>query len=303
MVENNYRSLPCMLVVLVGLPASGKTTIANLLQQYFQQQKMLQNNISIKIIDIDKIRIENVGLKFDPLKEEAIIQKKYALIKDSIAPNTIILIDDMHYYVSMRHEIYQIAKKTHSMYFTIAVETPLENCLSWNINRGESIPNSVITSVAGKFDPMGLKYRWDKPDSTLNPTHREIKTIIGQVGQHILERWSESPSFDEDLTKLNQNTTSDSKELNDTVQQWDQMSRKMISLLLIDPQNSPIIIDVMNLIFDRTSVRKKEMMGPILADMRKKFLHWLKEDHIRGKDIENLISMLHSFHEFLKHQN
>jgi tRNA uridine 5-carbamoylmethylation protein Kti12 len=296
------ESLPFALIVLVGLPASGKTTLAKSLQQLLKIHTGFNIEISVKIIDTDAIRLQLFGPEFDFSKEGLVIENKYRIIEESISKNTVLIIDDMHYYVSMRHQLFEFANKTQSLYYTILVDTPFDICLKWNIERGETVPNAVVSSIASKFDPMGLKYRWDHPNSIVDMSQNDLERQINGIISSFIQEWQK---FTKQGMKSEINSGDiilQQSSIDDQNQYWDQLTRKMVSFIITEPQSIPIVQTIKTVISNKSGKNSKKI-GVLLADARKKFLNWLKEDPIRGIEIENLITMLHSFHIFLNHEN
>lgn len=175
MISHNF------LVILVGLPASGKSTFSRDLQ------KLLKNVtvFTVEIIDPDIIRKELFPNEFHFENEAVVRNKNYQLIKTALNKNCIVISDDLNYYTSMRQELKQIADNMKVDYFIIHISTPLEICLKWNEDRGFKIPDQVIRNVFSKIDKFD-KYSWDKPfaaydlSKTKNLEHT-IKLLINSI--------------------------------------------------------------------------------------------------------------------------
>jgi tRNA uridine 5-carbamoylmethylation protein Kti12 len=152
------------LICLVGLPASGKSTFANMLKIALEKRF---NNLDIKIIDPDKIRQVINPDKFNHEKEHIVRNENLRRIKEELEKGNFVISDDLNYYSSMRHDLREIAINLNSYFFIIHISTPIETCIKWNEDRGEPIPNPLISKVNDKFDKFG-KYNWDFPDATYN---------------------------------------------------------------------------------------------------------------------------------------
>ncbi len=157
------------LVILAGLPSSGKSTIAQAMQTYFPT--CLQPPCpAITIIDPDRFRGENAThLQFHPEDEPQIKQKVMEETARELRAGHITIVDDLNYYQSMRHDLLQLVLETNVPYLVIFVNTPLEVCKTWNKIRGSKIPDDVIDKVALKFDYFE-RYAWDRPDFTIDPS-------------------------------------------------------------------------------------------------------------------------------------
>ena len=107
---------------LTGLPASGKTTIANLLEK-----KLHDNNVLVKIIDGDKIRAginKDLGFSISDRTENI---RRVAGISKEFNDCAIIVINC---FVSPTNEIRALAKEIigSDSFYEIYVQCPLEIC-------------------------------------------------------------------------------------------------------------------------------------------------------------------------------
>ena len=152
MIDQNF------LIILVGLPASGKTTFAFMLKETLEQITPYK----VKIIDPDKIRSIHFPNKFNSKNESFVRKTNLEGIESALKNNFIVISDDLNYYTSMRHDLKEIAEKLKKTFFFIYITTPFEVCVKWNEKRGYTIPNQVISNVNVKFDPFH-NYNWDKP--------------------------------------------------------------------------------------------------------------------------------------------
>ncbi len=152
MIDQNF------LIVLVGLPASGKTTFAILLKETIEQI----TSYKVKIIDPDKIRNIHFPNKFNSKNEHFVRKTNLERVESALKNNFIVISDDLNYYTSMRHDLKEIAENLKKSFFFIYIATPFEVCVKWNEKRGHTIPNQVISNVNVKFDSFH-NYNWDEP--------------------------------------------------------------------------------------------------------------------------------------------
>ncbi|MHA1263757.1 MAG: AAA family ATPase [Candidatus Helarchaeota archaeon] len=166
-----FRSL----IVFMGLPSSGKSTLAKLLADAIFKE----TGIPVTIIGTDEIRTQlsqNSDL-FDPTLEPVIKQQTLQRIQSALKTDVIVINDDMNYYKSMRHELKQIATETAAHFILIYIQIPLERALEWNHNRGLPIPQEVIKKVYERFDPPS-NYKWDTPLVTLRTDQESPKEAV-----------------------------------------------------------------------------------------------------------------------------
>ncbi len=178
MIKNNF------LLILVGLPSSGKTTIAKILKNLIKKK---YKNFQVKIVDPDNIRNSISPNKFNHQKEQLVREKSLNDIRTGLVQGFIVISDDLNYYTSMRHDLKQIAEEKNLKYFIIHIATPLQICIEWNKERGEPIPQEVIYKINEKFDSFN-NYNWDNPIQTIDPSKfDDLEDTIGKV-INVIER-------------------------------------------------------------------------------------------------------------------
>ena len=91
-----------VLMVFIGLPASGKSTLAHLLCEKLRSLPLFSNCLSI---DPDQIRSQIMGEKYLPEHENHVQEEKFIQIKQALNPSTLVIVDDLNYYKSMRHSL------------------------------------------------------------------------------------------------------------------------------------------------------------------------------------------------------
>jgi len=168
--------------VLMGLPSSGKSTIARLLSKELSEKYGILN----VVIGTDDVRrlIPRQLEQFDPNLEPFIKDLTLNIIQFCLKNNYSVINDDMNYYKSMRHELKQIAEENRAHFVLIYILINLETALKWNENRGLPIPPEVIQKVYSRLDPPG-DYKWDTPLLTIQSTEISpelaVKKIISKL--------------------------------------------------------------------------------------------------------------------------
>ena len=284
----NKKNSP-ILIVLIGLPASGKSTLANQLQTDFSPIYS-----PLQIIDTDTIRGALFGADFNPDNEERVIAEKFKQIKSALDTNEMVIVDDMHYYVSMRHDLRDVAKESGALYFSIYLTTPVVTCQAWNSKRESSVTADLISEIEDKFNYPGDKYAWDRPKFVFNPVETAIKSavmICSVLLKTEVEEFRISKEKESD-PKETASSTSSNIATNQKKHKDDLVARKLMHFLIKKELPSPLLDSIdqelSNLTFPIDLPQKR---SESLNQLRKPYMEWITE---HGKDVSP-----ESFHQFL----
>ena len=166
MCENN-----AVVVVLMGLPGSGKTYFSKLLKKHFSQCTLLVfDEIIPTELQKELVNHENAWKE----KRDEIVQDldKYLagqivpqISSEVIKPNEVVIIDDNNYYRSMRYSYFQLARKHQLGYCQFYLNAPESLARSRNAQRPQSqrVPEDVIYKMNEKMEPPNpLKNYWEQ---------------------------------------------------------------------------------------------------------------------------------------------
>lgn len=173
------------LMVLIGLPGSGKTTLSKTLVNnytYFKERKLnfihicydelLEFSKDDSITDWKNQRntiISEIGNLIISIKSESWNQcpQKFAhhLEKlDCSIKNIVLIIDDNMYFKSMRYSLFQIAKKYNIGFCQVFLKCSVELALLKNTQRvaHSVVPSSIIIKMNDKLEPPDINNKWEK---------------------------------------------------------------------------------------------------------------------------------------------
>lgn len=158
---------------LIGIPASGKTTIAQLILNLARDSLLNVNVIAINFDEMLEINFENLadGVYkqireefFEKIEKfiEKFKQTDTALQDLKISSNfihmkhdnaiTLIILDDNMYYRSMRQRVRQICKNCDCNYFQIFMKCTLNDALMRNSVRSSNVTDSVIERMLNDLE-------------------------------------------------------------------------------------------------------------------------------------------------------
>ena len=137
-VIDNNPIADSIVVLMVGIPASGKSTLArNLSQQISQMANATTSQYAAAIVSLDQIQMElttNGSGEVDVKVQAWHDSKRVALEKvrgilsqarDDATP-TLVIVDDTFEYASMRKVYYQLARELHTRYLELHVVCPID---------------------------------------------------------------------------------------------------------------------------------------------------------------------------------
>ncbi len=170
------------LLALCGLPASGKTTLAE------QIRKSLKPRSKVEIVSSDRWRDQEYYSRFEPENEHRVRQAALESTTSILSRGLSVIHDDTNYYSSMRHELYAIAKESRCAFAVVHVCTPLEVALKWNQSRANPLPEGVLLKIARNFEPPGSKYEWDRPVAVVDLSRTKSEDAAPKIAKAIREQ-------------------------------------------------------------------------------------------------------------------
>jgi selenocysteine-specific elongation factor len=172
--------------MMCGLPSSGKTTISKNVASLLEDK----HGISTMVISSDDFRdmLSHTSKGFNPERETSVKSLYERAIATGLEQGFLVISDDLNYYKSMRSDLRQIAKRSGSDYDIVFVDTPVEQALKWNEERGSPIPSSLIEEINQKLDPPKGDYKWDNPLVVVDPSKQNFEEIASIIVAAVLKR-------------------------------------------------------------------------------------------------------------------
>ncbi|KAJ9593971.1 hypothetical protein L9F63_014612 [Diploptera punctata] len=181
------------IVVLVGLPASGKTTLCKSLKEHFEKQSEGNYVFTVcydEMIPVDVAKWQQDDLCWSNSRRNVLKQvaelihclkcsvanvhlsvkyKIETVINFSGRARVYIFIDDNMYYRSMRYQYYQLAKLYNVSFCQIYVRCDVNVALTRNSSRDVAavVPDEIILKMAEKLEAPNVNSRWEKLSVTV----------------------------------------------------------------------------------------------------------------------------------------
>lgn len=163
------------ILALCGLPASGKSTLANAIKR--------ASSAKVQIVRTDEWRDSSYYSEWSPEKEGQVRKNALAHVRTLAQEGTSVIHDDTNYYNSMRHDLLDIAIQNKCAFGVVHVSTPIETALRWNKERANTpITDTMIRKIHERFDRPGGRYLWDyalaEVDMSTDDPELVAKTVL-----------------------------------------------------------------------------------------------------------------------------
>ncbi|KYN13547.1 Protein KTI12 like protein [Trachymyrmex cornetzi] len=162
------------LIIITGIPCSGKTTRSLELKSYFEE-KLKSSGQNVEIISESNAIIQtgyNKNVYFaDSKKEKAIRSSIKSDIQRKLDSNNLLIFDGSNYIKGYRYEIYCTTKLYETPQCTLYCNLPIEQAWLWNNKRLDSdrYDREIFDSLVTRYEIPETTNRWDCPLFTIMP--------------------------------------------------------------------------------------------------------------------------------------
>lgn len=167
-----YVEMP--LIVVTGIPCSGKTTRSLELKNHFEE-KLKDSGQNVEIISESDAIIQaghdkNVYFA-DSKKEKAVRSSLKSDIQRKLDSNNLLIFDGSNYIKGYRYEIYCTTKLYKTPQCTLHCNLPIEQGWLWNNARPEAdrYTGEIFDSLVSRYEVPQGSNRWDSPLFTVMP--------------------------------------------------------------------------------------------------------------------------------------
>ncbi|KAI4467195.1 hypothetical protein MML48_2g00005228 [Holotrichia oblita] len=153
------------LLVLTGVPCSGKTTRAKQLKEYFEGLNREVHVLS-ELEQTIKAGFDKNSLYQDSSKEKHIRGILKSEVFRLLRSDNIVILDGLNYIKGYRYELYCGSKANHSTQCTLLTQINYEEAWKSNENRSddsEKYEKSVFDALLMRYEEPDGKNRWDSP--------------------------------------------------------------------------------------------------------------------------------------------
>uniref|UniRef100_A0A915KF02 L-seryl-tRNA(Sec) kinase n=1 Tax=Romanomermis culicivorax TaxID=13658 RepID=A0A915KF02_ROMCU len=273
------------LIVVCGLPGSGKTTFCNklrssnmfpediILHDIKDSWKKRRNDVQECVSRLlATLKTENCDSNFISTGSNIVwpkfSQKIVTSENSSIdGRNILILLDDNMYYNSMRLRYYNLALEKRTYFGQIYVKCDLETCLQRNAARKDescTIPKDVIIRMSEIFEePNPLGRSWERNSMIIAAQDLSSLDTLGRI-KYFFRQISESPLPENNIDQLADEKLK-SRYINESnkAHQVDIIFRKAINQIIKEKRN--LGYDDTSSLFRKLTEFKKYLMDGVLG--------------------------------------
>ncbi|XP_049850707.1 protein KTI12 homolog [Schistocerca gregaria] len=153
------------LIMMCGIPSSGKTTRALELCEYLQSQGRQFHLVNEELL----FAVRTSAYK-DETKEKMTRGALKAEIKRNLTKETVVIADSLNYIKGCRYELYLLAREAGTNHGVIYCDTSVQQAKKWNSSReGDKWEESQLNELANRFEMPNPSKRWDKPCVIIKP--------------------------------------------------------------------------------------------------------------------------------------
>ena len=138
-----------ILILMCGVPASGKSTVANNLAQHFGEQKAV-------VISMDAIREKWFGTRKCQDRGDEVYAQSVDDVLSAFKSCNVVIYDATNRTRKARRKLVETIQKYYDcLVYCVFMDTPLDIALERNVNRDESIqvPPAVIHHMSATLEP------------------------------------------------------------------------------------------------------------------------------------------------------
>ncbi|XP_046388663.1 protein KTI12 homolog [Ischnura elegans] len=275
------------LVIITGLPSSGKTSRANELKTFFDSQN---KNVHI-VSESDAFEgTEKNSVYKNPAKEKEVRGILKSRAQRLLDGDSVVILDAGNYIKGYRYELYCMSKECKTTQITVHCQTASGEAWSWNqerTNNAEKYTQEVHDALVMRYEAPDSRNRWDSPLFTVLSADCLPTTEIMEC---LFERKAPPP---------NKSTQCQPISSTNFLYEMDKITQNVVSEILSAYKigaESNIKIKGSSIDFSSPG---GVLSAPQLARLRRQFLSYTKMNPPRDEDISAI--PVH-FVQFLNHR-
>ncbi|KAF3932196.1 hypothetical protein ABW20_dc0109427 [Dactylellina cionopaga] len=165
--------------MMSGFPASGKTTRANQIREFFNSKisELSATNARVAKLKVHIVSDESLGLSTEVYREARSEKDAratfYAAVKRLLSSDDVVIADGMNYIKGYRYQLHCEAKALLTPSCVVHIGVPAEKCKEWNVTKEseeestsggrEPYAPEVLENLIFRYEEPNGMTRWDSP--------------------------------------------------------------------------------------------------------------------------------------------
>lgn len=156
------------LVLMVGIPASGKSTRAKQLAEF-----LCARGVEVQIVNEELLGLNKREYLADPTKEKIMRASLKSNVKKHLDQSRVVILDSMNYIKGYRYELFCLAREAMTTLALVWCDTHRETAKQWceeaakeEESKGEArdpFPPELFEDYASRLEFPNPAKRWDNP--------------------------------------------------------------------------------------------------------------------------------------------
>lgn len=164
------------LIIITGIPCSGKTTRTTELKEYLENKMGKRVEVINEIDVVTKAGYDKNTFYADSKKEKGVRSDVKSAVQRLLNVNDVLIMDGSNYIKGYRYEIYCMTKLYKNPQCTIHCDIPIEHAWLLNEKRpeNEQYSREIFDALVMRYETPNSKNRWDSPLFSVS-TEDELK--------------------------------------------------------------------------------------------------------------------------------
>ncbi|RKP06409.1 chromatin associated protein KTI12 [Thamnocephalis sphaerospora] len=195
------------LVIVSGLPSSGKTTRARALEAYLRERAQQEGaRITVHRVDDESLNVVRTAYA-TAMEEKKARGALLSAVERLLNRDTIVIADALNYVKGFRYQLYCVARAVSTPHCVLYCGVPTELARTWNQERGEqeAYTLQVFDELATRYEEPDAMRRWDAPLFTV--THEDTELPLDDIWSALMLRKAPPPNMATAVKKVSDTNT------------------------------------------------------------------------------------------------
>jgi protein KTI12 len=148
------------LIVMCGIPGSGKTSKSLALKEYFETK----HKITVHIINEESMSLQKNEAYGDSIREKQTRAFLKSNVEKSLSTESITIMDSMNYIKGYRYELYCLSRQYKTTQCVVFCKSSIDTARANNsLNAENNFCEFLFVDVGKRLEEPNPRNRWDSP--------------------------------------------------------------------------------------------------------------------------------------------